>query len=228
MSEANLAARRPARFAARMQGWMPFGLSETKPRHFREMARIAWENRGAWRYGWRVLTRGVCDGCALGTSGLSDWTIEGTHLCLVRLELLRLNTMGAGDPARLADADALRRMSSRELRETGRLAHPMRRRRGERGFERVAWDELWADVGRRWRAFDPRRTAMYVTSRGITNEVYYVAQKVLRFLGSNSVDNSARLCHSPSTAGLKSTIGVAATTCSYRDWYEADLIVFLG
>jgi molybdopterin-dependent oxidoreductase alpha subunit len=69
---------------------------------------------------------------------------------------------------------------------------------------------------------------MFVTSRGITNETYYVAQKVMRYLGSNSVDNSARLCHSPSSAGLKSTIGVAATTCSYRDWYEADLIVFLG
>jgi anaerobic selenocysteine-containing dehydrogenase len=27
---------------------------------------------------------------------------------------------------------------------------------------------------------------------------------------------------------LKSTIGVAATTCSYKDWFDADLIVFLG
>jgi molybdopterin-dependent oxidoreductase alpha subunit len=69
---------------------------------------------------------------------------------------------------------------------------------------------------------------MYVTSRGITNETYYVAQKVMRYLGSNNVDNSARLCHSPSTAGLKGAIGVAATTCSYRDWYSSDLIVFLG
>jgi predicted molibdopterin-dependent oxidoreductase YjgC len=69
---------------------------------------------------------------------------------------------------------------------------------------------------------------MFVTSRGVTNEVYYVAQKVMRFLGSNQIDNSARLCHSPSTSGLKTTVGVAATTCSYKDWYDADLIVFLG
>jgi molybdopterin-dependent oxidoreductase alpha subunit len=62
----------------------------------------------------------------------------------------------------------------------------------------------------------------------VTNEVYYVAQKVMRFLGSNQIDNSARLCHSPSTSGLKTTVGVAATTCSYKDWYDADLIVFLG
>ena len=66
-----------------------------------------------------------------------------------------------------------------------------------------------ADVGRALaRASIPRRTAMYVTSRGITNEVYYVAQKVMRYLGSNNVDNSARLCHSPEhERASRSTIG---------------------
>jgi hypothetical protein len=82
---------------------LPFGLGETKPHHYRTMARVIWENRDNLEYAWRVLSRGVCDGCALGTSGLSDWTIEGTHLCVVRLELLRLNTMPALDPRRLAD-----------------------------------------------------------------------------------------------------------------------------
>lgn len=207
---------------------MPFGLGQRKPHHFLSMGRIAWQNRRHPLYAWQVLSRGVCDGCALGTSGLRDWTVPGTHLCMVRLELLRLNTMDALDVTRLADVGALSRLSSAELRALGRVPVPLRRRRGEPGFLPVSFDELWADVGRRWRAFDPRRTAMYVTSRGMTNEVYYAAQKVMRWLGSNNVDNSARLCHSPSTSGLKSTIGVAATTCSYTDWYEADLIVFFG
>src|SRR5213593_792866 len=208
--------------------WVPFGIGEIKPHHYREMVRVAWENRDNLPYAWKILTRGCCDGCSLGTTGLRDWTIDGIHLCMVRLELLRLNTMPAGDPTRLSDVAPLRGNSSKELREMGRLAYPMRRRKGEPGFTRVGWDELWADAGASWRSFDPRRTAMYVTSRGITNEVYYVAQKVMRYLGSNSVDNSARLCHSPSTSGLKTTLGVAATTCSYRDWYEAELIVFFG
>ncbi len=222
------ANRQPRSLLRRAFSWVPFGLGETKPHHYREMLRIAWENRDNLGYAWKVLSRGVCDGCALGTSGLRDWTIEGTHLCLVRLNLLRLNTMGAFDPSVLANIANVKEKDSRELRALGRLGWPLRRRRGERGFARVSWDEVWRDVGARWRSFSPQRTAMYVTSRGITNEVYYVAQKVLRCLGSNHVDNSARLCHSPSTAGLKSTIGVGATTCSYRDWYEADLIVFLG
>src|SRR3989441_11963413 len=112
----------------------PFGLGETKPRHFREMARVAWENREQIPFAWRILTRGVCDGCALGTSGLSDWTIEGTHLCMVRLELMRLNTMPALDPRRLADSGRLEELSSGELRALGRLPEPMIRRRGRKGF----------------------------------------------------------------------------------------------
>lgn len=222
-----MARRRPG-FLERIHSFAPFGLGETKPRHFREMLRIAWRNRDNLTYAWRVLSRGVCDGCALGTSGLEDWTLDGTHLCLVRLNLLRLNTMSALDPQRLEDVAALRELSSKELRDLGRLALPLRRRRKERGFTRVSFDDVWRDVGARWRALDPQRTGMFVTSRGVTNEVYYVAQKVMRYLGSNSVDNSARLCHSPSGAALKSTIGVGATTCSYKDWYDAELIVFIG
>ena len=221
-------SRRPRALGELAHSWIPFGLGQTKPRHYRDMARIAWENRDNLGYAWKVLSRGVCDGCALGTKGLYDWTMDGVHLCMVRLELLRLNTMGPFDPARAADAETLRGMSSKELRDMGRIGWPLRRRRGEAGFTRVGWEELWEEVGRRWRALSPERTAMYVTSRGVTNEVYYVAQKVMRFLGGNNVDNSARLCHSPSTTGLKSTIGVAATTCSYTDWYDAELIVFLG
>jgi molybdopterin-dependent oxidoreductase alpha subunit len=208
--------------------WIPFGLGLTKPKHFREMAKIAWENRDNLRYAWKVLSQGVCDGCALGTNGLKDWTVKGTHLCMVRLELLRLNTMGALDPALLGDVQALRCKSSKQLRDLGRIPFPMRRRAGEAGFSRVSWEDLWAEVGEKWRGYDADRTAMFVTSRGLTNENYYVAGKVMRYLGSPHVDNSARLCHSPSTAGLKATVGVAATTCSYTDWFNSNLIVFLG
>ena len=47
-------------------------------------------------------------------------------------------------------------------------------------------------------------------------------------MGTNSIDNAARVCHSPSTFGLKDSLGVAATTCSYTDWIGSDLVVFIG
>jgi molybdopterin-dependent oxidoreductase alpha subunit len=206
---------------------VPFGIGETKPHHYLEMAEIAWRNRGKWGYAWRVLNDGVCDGCALGTSGLRDWTIEGTHLCLVRLNLLELNTMDALDPALLADVERLPRRA-KELRELGRIPVPLRRRKGEKGFTQVSWEEANADLGARLRASDPDRVACYMTSRGIANEVYYATQKALRLLGTPNIENAARLCHSPSTAAMKSVLGVGASTCSYRDWYGTEVIVLFG
>jgi molybdopterin-dependent oxidoreductase alpha subunit len=207
---------------------VPFGLGQTKPHHFAQFPAIIWENRDNLPYAWNVLTKGVCDGCALGVAGLHDWTMEGVHLCMTRLELLRLNTMPALDSAIMSDVERLRSMSNRELRQLGRLPYPYVRRRGEGGFTRLAWDDALGRIARRIRASDPKRIAFYLTSRGLTNETYYVAQKVARYLGTNNIDNAARLCHSPSTAAMKATLGVGASTCSYRDWWGTDVLVFFG
>lgn len=215
-------------FGDRLADAVPFGLGRSKPRHFTDMARVAWKNRDNLAYGWKVLSKGVCDGCALGVAGFRDWTIEGTHLCMTRLNLLRLNTMPEMDHALLGDAATLRRRPNHELRELGRLARPMLRRKGERGFSRIPWDEAIRLSAEAIRKTTPARLAFFVTSRGVTNEVYYVAQKAARFLGTNNVDNAARLCHSPSTAAMKKAIGVAASTCSYVDWLGTDLLVFFG
>ena len=58
--------------------------------NFGEVFKAAWENRDNLAYAYRILNEGVCDGCALGTSGMNDWTVDGIHLCNIRLRLLRL------------------------------------------------------------------------------------------------------------------------------------------
>jgi molybdopterin-dependent oxidoreductase alpha subunit len=192
------------------------------------MVRVAWRNRDQLPFAWRVLDQGVCDGCALGTTGMRDWTLDGIHLCMVRLELLRLNTAPALDPGRLADVSRLEGLSGRELRDLGRLPEPMVRRRGEKGFRVVSWEEACAAAAEAIRATTPERFAVYLTSRGILNEHYYAAQKAARAMGTSHVDNSARLCHAASTVAMKRTVGYGATTCSYRDWIGTDLIVLFG
>src|SRR5262249_28605012 len=163
-----------------------------------------------------------------GVAGLHDWTIDGVHLCTTRLQLLELNTADAIDPSVLSDVNALRTRTDEQLRRLGRLGYPMRRRRGERGFTRVHWDEALALVVDALQATAPERVALYLTSRGLTNETYYVAGKAARAMGIASVDSAARVCHAPSTLGLKQTVGVAASTCSLRDVIESDLIVLWG
>lgn len=205
-----------------------FGIGQQKPHHYREMVKIAWENRDQLPFAWRILNDGVCDGCALGTSGLSDWTLPGVHLCMVRLELMRLNTAPPLDTSILSDVSALKTLTSQQLRDLGRLPQPMLRRHGEPGFLVASWDEALDRIAQDLRTVDPLRAAFYLTSRGITNEVYYAAQKSARFLGSPHVDNSARLCHAASTSAMKNTLGYGAATCSYAGWLNADLIVLFG
>jgi molybdopterin-dependent oxidoreductase alpha subunit len=207
---------------------VPTGLGQQKPTHYRAMARVAWENRDQLPFAWRILTQGVCDGCSLGTSGLRDWTLGGTHLCMVRLELLRLNTAPALDPRVLRDVTALQARPSKELRALGRMPEPLVRRAGEAGFQVIGWDEALDIAAGHLREIDPARAAFYLTSRGITNESYYVAQKAARIYGSANVDNSARFCHAASTVAMKAALGHGASTCSYADWIGADLIVFFG
>jgi hypothetical protein len=207
---------------------IPFGLDARKPHHFRDMIKIVWENRDNLGYAYKVLSRGVCDGCALGVAGFHDWTIKGVHLCMTRLNLLRLNTMPELDIRLLEDISQLKTKTNADLRALGRLPYPMLRERGARGFKRISWDDALNRIATRIRNSNPRRFAFFLTARGVTNEIYYMAQKVARFLGTNNVDNAARLCHAPSTAAMKHAIGVAATTCSYKDWYGTDLIIFFG
>jgi molybdopterin-dependent oxidoreductase alpha subunit len=206
----------------------PNGIGHTKPNHYLEMAKVIWRNRDELPFAWRILTQGVCDGCALGTTGIHDFTLEGVHLCMVRLDLMRLNTMPALDVKHLEDAAALSKMTAAQLRELGRLPYPMMRRKGEPGFTRIDWDEATNLIGSRIAQTAPHRMAFYMTSRGLTNETYYAAQKVARFLGTNNIDNASRICHSPSTVGLKQTIGVGASTCSYKDWLGTELLIFFG
>jgi molybdopterin-dependent oxidoreductase alpha subunit len=213
---------------SRWVGLSPNGIGQQKPDHYGDMVRVALSVRHAPRKAWDILSKGVCDGCALGVAGFHDWTLDGVHLCTTRLKLLELNCAEPFDHTMLHDVAPLRHRTSTELRKMGRLAYPMRRRRGDRGFRRITWDEALDAVGDAIRRAGGDRTAVYLTSRGLTNETYYVAGKAARAMGIASIDSAARTCHAPSTVGLKETIGVAASTCSLRDVLETDLVVLWG
>jgi molybdopterin-dependent oxidoreductase alpha subunit len=221
---------------AKSKGWdpkqwvslIPYGVNQAHPNAYKDILRCVNQNRDNLGYAWRILRDGCCDGCSLGTSGFYDWTMKGVHLCNVRLELLRLNTMPAMDYHLLEDVRPLEDKTEKELRQLGRLPVPMIRRKGDKGFQRISWDEATTLIADGLRRIDPKRIGWYMTSRGLTNEAYYSHQKVARFIGTNHVDTSARICHAPSTAGLSSTVGCAATTCSYSDWVGADLVVLVG
>ena len=208
---------------------IPFGVvGQTKPRHYREMLGVLWENKDNLPYAWKILKHGVCDGCSLGPYGLRDNVLDGVHLCMTRLRLLRLNTIGALDAAQLSNVARLRSFDQERLRSLGRLPYPMIRRQADAGFTRISWEEAFDFACKAIRDAAPHQMAFFATSRGLTNEVYYVFQKLARVLGTNNIDLCSRLCHAANVSGLKSTLGVAAPTCSLSDFIGTDLLVIFG
>src|SRR5436309_14854150 len=88
---------------------VPYGIGRTKPNHYLEILRTVWDNRHDLPYAWRILSTGVCDGCALGVAGFRHSTMAGIHLCTTRLDLLKLTAAHPVGPAPLAAVDRLPR-----------------------------------------------------------------------------------------------------------------------
>jgi formate dehydrogenase major subunit len=60
-------------------------------------------------------------------------------------------------------------------------------------------------------------------------ESSYLLQKFTRSsLNSPHVDNCARICHSPSLKGMRTTIGEGAATNPYNDIYNAEFMIVIG
>ena len=208
---------------------VPLGLiGQTKPRHYRELFEVLWENKSDLSYAWNILNHGVCDGCSLGPHGLRDNALDGVHLCTTRLKLLRLNTLRALDISALGDVQRLRNFDQEKLRSLGRLPYPMLRRKNHKGFVRISWDEAFDAIAKSIRGMAPSEMGFFATCRSLTNEVYYVFQKLARTLGTNNVDLCSRLCHGASVSGLKNTLGFGAATCSLSDFIGTDLLVLFG
>ena len=208
---------------------VPFGwIGQTRPHHYREILGVVWANRKKLPYAWNVLNHGVCDSCSLGANGLRDNVLDGMHLCATRLKWLKINTMPAIDLSALGDVGRLRHLEPDQLLSLGRLQYPMLRRKGQRGFLRVTWDEGLDIVSKCIRKTTPHELAFAATSRGLTNEVYYVFQKLARVLGTNNIELCARLGRADSVSGLKTTLGYGAATCSLNDLIGTDLLVVFG
>ena len=154
---------RPKR-AVRMPdpGWAPSTWATRVPlthlENFGEVARAAWANRDRAGYAWRILNDGVCDGCALGTTGLRGLDRHGVHLCRIRLNLLRLNTMPAATRPASRTSRRFGRSPSSDLRDLGRLPVPLFRRRGRTGLPPVSLGRGDGLLANRLAATEPDRT----------------------------------------------------------------------
>jgi formate dehydrogenase major subunit len=99
-------------------------------------------------------------------------------------------------------------------------------------WQPVSWGEAVTFAAGRIRAIQSkygRESVGGITSSRCTNEETYLVQKLVRAaFGNNNVDTCARVCHSPTGYGLKTTMGESAGTQTFDSVDKADVIMVIG
>lgn len=116
------------------------------------------------------------------------------------------------------------------IRPDNRLTEPLKRIKDH--YYPISWDEALSEISEALLAIQDESgpdAVGVISSARATNEDNYAAQKFARaVLRTNNIDHCARICHSPTVAGLKRTLGSGAMTNSTQDIFETDLIVVCG
>jgi formate dehydrogenase major subunit len=113
-----------------------------------------------------------------------------------------------------------------------RILKPMVRDKITDPWRETTWEEAIQRVASEFR----RIQAKYgqgavggITSSRCTNEDIFLVQKLIRQgFGVNNVDTCARVCHSPTGYGLKSTFGESAGTQDFDSVEHSDVILIIG
>ena len=113
-----------------------------------------------------------------------------------------------------------------------RITAPLIRESISDPWREVSWEEaitFAADRLKRIRREHGPNSIGGITSSRCTNEETYLVQKTVRAaFGNNNVDTCARVCHSPTGYGLKSTLGESAGTQAFDSVLKADVIMIIG
>jgi formate dehydrogenase major subunit len=113
-----------------------------------------------------------------------------------------------------------------------RILKPMIRKSISDPWREVEWDEAFAYTAselKRISAKYGRNALGGITSSRCTNEETFLVQKLIRAgFGNNNVDTCARVCHSPTGYGLKTTFGTSAGTQDFDSVEDTDVILIIG
>jgi len=113
-----------------------------------------------------------------------------------------------------------------------RILNPMIRVSVDQPWREVSWEEAIAHTAaefQRIQASYGARSVGGITSSRCTNEETFLVQKLIRQgFGNNNVDTCARVCHSPTGYGLKTTFGTSAGTQDFDSVQFSDVILVIG
>ena len=164
-------------------------------------------------------TKTVCTYCAVGCS-FDVWTRDR--------HILKLEPMHG--PANGISTCVKGKFAWGHINSDDRLTVPLLRD-GD-GFREASWDEALDVIEARFKGIlkehGPDALA-FIASSKCTNEESFLMQKLARaVIGTNNVDNCARYCQNPATAGLQRTVGYGGDSGSIADIERAGLVIIVG
>ena len=113
-----------------------------------------------------------------------------------------------------------------------RILKPMVREKITDPWREVSWEEAIGRVAsefRRIQAEAGKDSIGVITSSRCTDEETYLVQKLARqVFHNNNTDTCARVCHSPTGYGLKTTFGTSAGTQNFDSVAHSDVILLIG
>ncbi|CEJ11792.1 Putative formate dehydrogenase [bacterium YEK0313] len=113
-----------------------------------------------------------------------------------------------------------------------RITKPMIRAKISDPWREVSWEEAIGHAAsefKRIQAKYGRESIGAITSSRCTNEEVFLVQKLVRAaMRNNNVDTCARVCHSPTGYGLKTTLGTSAGTQDFKSVEKSDVILVIG
>ncbi len=113
-----------------------------------------------------------------------------------------------------------------------RILNPMIRDTIDEPWREVTWEEAFAHTSARLRDIQARHGQNAIggiTSSRCSNEETFLVQKLIRAVfGNNNTDTCARVCHSPTGYGLKTTFGTSAGTQDFDSVEDSDVVMVIG
>ena len=164
-------------------------------------------------------TKTVCTYCAVGCS-FEAWTRD-RHI---------LKMEPTHGPANGISTCIKGKFAWGHVNSDDRLVKPLLRD-GDT-YKEIEWEEALDIIEKKFtqvkRDHGPDALA-FIASSKCTNEESFLMQKLARaVIGTNNIDNCARYCQNPATAGLQRTVGYGGDSGSMADIEIAGLVIIVG
>ena len=166
--------------------------------------------------------RTTCGFCGVGCQ--FDAGVKGNQLVTMK--------PAADSPVNNGHSCVKGRFASAYVNHKERLTMPMIRESIDDEFREATWEETYTFIVDRWKRIldesGPDAIGTITSSRS-TNELNYLGSKLMRaVVGTNNVDNCARVCHSATVKGMMKVFGAGAGTNSLGDIDVTDLLLASG